>query len=126
MYAELLEDSHRPPVIEGWLLQPGLSIKVGRDAGTQLAFERVPKAGKIPLAATPVDKVAEFALPGDTAAQFVRQSRSRVEPVEHLVRNLRIARFIGSHQAKAVATHQGGLSIEKEKKNKSEKDGGLT
>jgi hypothetical protein len=41
------------------------------------------------------------------------------------VRDLRIARFIGSHQAEAVAAYKGGLSIEKKKKDKNEKDGGL-
>ena len=91
VHAEVLEDEHGPPVVERRLLQPGVAVEIGRDAGAQPALERV----------------------------------RRVEPVQHLVRDLRIAGLIGAHQAQAVAAQQRGLPIEQKKEGKTEKNGGL-
>ena len=88
VHAELLEDEHRPPVVERRLLQPGVAVEIGGDAGAQFALQRV----------------------------------RRVEPVQHLVRDLRIARLIGAHQAQPVAAHQRRLPIKKKKEGKGKKN----
>jgi hypothetical protein len=45
-----------------------------------------------------------------------------VEPVQHLVRNLRVARLVGAHQAKAVAAQDRGKPIDQEKDRESNED----
>jgi hypothetical protein len=49
----------------------------------------------------------------------------RIEAIQHLVRDLGIARFIGSHQAQAGAAGKRGLTINQDKEGKTEKDGSL-
>jgi hypothetical protein len=39
--AEFLKDKHGAPVVEGGLLEPGLAVEIGRDAGAEPAFEGV-------------------------------------------------------------------------------------
>ena len=41
VYAEVLEDKHRPPVIKSWFLQPGTAVKIRSDAGAQPALDGV-------------------------------------------------------------------------------------
>ena len=39
--AEILEDEHGAPVVEGGLLEPGMAVEIGGDAGAEAVFEGV-------------------------------------------------------------------------------------
>ena len=86
--AEVLKQEHRAPVVERGLLQPGMAVEIGRDAGAQAALEGV----------------------------------RRVEADQHLMRDLRIARLVGAHQAQAVAAQNRRKSIEKKEDGEGQKN----
>ena len=46
----------------------------------------------------------------------------RVEAIQHLMRDLRVAGFIGSHQAQARAARKRGLAIDQKEDCKAKKD----
>jgi hypothetical protein len=41
VYAEVLEEEHGTPVVEGWLFKPGVSVEIGRDTGAKAVTEGV-------------------------------------------------------------------------------------
>ncbi len=41
VHAEVLEEEHGPPIVEGWLLQPGMAVEIRRDTGAEAVFQSV-------------------------------------------------------------------------------------
>ena len=63
---------------------------------------------------------------GDAGAQLGRERVRRVEPVQHLMRDLRIAGFIGSHQAQVGATEDRSQPVCQKEDRESKKENRFT
>jgi hypothetical protein len=87
--AEVLEEEHGTPIVEGGLFKPGMAVEVRRNAGAKAVGEGV----------------------------------GGVEPVEHLVGDLSVARFVGSDEAEAIAAEDRHEAIEQEEEYEAENEG---
>ena len=86
--AELPERAHRPPVVERRLFQPRMPVQDRRHRAAVQAMQRVLDVGQ-PQAAR-----------HHTGVQLVAGLGVRLQ---HLARNLRVARLIGPHQSDLIA-----------------------
>ena len=69
---------------------------------------------------------AAIKIGSDAGAQPALDGVRRVKPHQHLVGDLRVARFVGPHQAQPVTAHQRDLPINKKKEGKTKKNGRLS
>ena len=71
-------------------------------------------------------KIVEFDSAGHSkGAETVDKGVRRVEAVEHLVGDLRVARLVRTNKTEAIAAENGDEAIEQEKENKAENEGYL-
>jgi len=105
--AELLEEAHSSPVVEGGFFEPGLAIEDGGDGSAGDAVER----GADVLGA----QAAGDHLGVDLVAGLGVGS-------EHLAGDLGVAGLVGAHEAKLVTTEGRDETVEKEKGGYGEED----
>ena len=61
----------------------------------------------------------------DAGIQAALEGMRRIEVHQHLVRDLGVARLVGSHQTQSIAAQDRGKTIKKKKDGEGKKDGGF-